>query len=355
MTLRFRARLAARRFSVEVEVAPGEHVAVLGHNGGGKSTLLAILAGTLRPDEGRAALDRDVLFDLGGTRHRWTPPHRRGIALLAQEALLFPHLTVAENVAFGPRAAGMTRASARTVAGRWLEEVGASDLSDRRPGELSGGQAQRVAVARALATEPRVLLLDEPLASLDIAVAPLLRRLLRRVLADRQALLVTHDPLDALLLTDRTLVLEHGRVAESGATDDVLRHPRTGFAAGLAGLNLVRGVAGGGGVRHDSGLRVEGVHRPGDDLRDGEPAAAAFGPSAVSVHLVPPGGSPRNHFGVTVSELEPRGELVRVRGDVRGLAVAADLTPHAVAELDLHPGSRATFAIKASAVTIYPI
>ena len=165
----------------------GETVAVLGPNGAGKSTLLSIIAGLLRPDAGRAELDGDrVLFDLGaGRAHLDAPPHPRGTALLAQEPLLFPHLSALDNVAFGPRSAGASSAAARETARHWLAEVDAAALADRRPGQLSGGQAQRVAVARALAADPELLLLDEPMAALDIHAAPLLRRLLKRVLAGR--------------------------------------------------------------------------------------------------------------------------------------------------------------------------
>ncbi|WP_166618099.1 ATP-binding cassette domain-containing protein, partial [Kineococcus vitellinus] len=159
-----------------MEVAPGEVLAVLGPNGAGKSTLLALLAGLLRPTGGRVVLDGRVLSEARGA---FVPPHRRGVGLLAQEPLLFPHLGVAANVAFGPRSAGASRARAHREALRWLEAVGAADLAERRPRQLSGGQAQRVALARALAADPRLLLLDEPLAALDAAAAPQVRQVLR--------------------------------------------------------------------------------------------------------------------------------------------------------------------------------
>ena len=227
MSLHLRAVLAQRDFDVEIEVGDGETVAVLGHNGSGKSTLLSILAGTLRPDSGKATLDDTVLFDLDHGRRRWLQPHARGISLLAQDALLFPHLSVLDNVAFGPRVKGVSRAAASQHAMHWLNEVDAAEFADRRPGQLSGGQAQRMAIARALATEPRLLLLDEPTAALDVSVAPLLRRMLDRVLVGHSIMLVTHDLLDALRLSERIIVLDHGRVAESGPTEEVLQHPHT--------------------------------------------------------------------------------------------------------------------------------
>jgi molybdate transport system ATP-binding protein len=143
MTLSVEAAVAARRFDVSLSLGPAETIAVLGPNGAGKSTLLSVIAGLLRPDSGRAEVDGRVLFDLPlGARHgagSWTAPHRRGIALLAQEPLLFPHLSALENVAFGPRGAGVRKTAARDAARRWLAEVDAGHLESRRPGELSGG------------------------------------------------------------------------------------------------------------------------------------------------------------------------------------------------------------------------
>ncbi len=233
-------------------------MAVLGPNGAGKSTLLNVIAGLLRPDSGRAEIDGKVLFDLDGGASTWTAPHHRGTALLAQEPLLFPHLSALENVAFGPRSAGIPRKTARESARKWLAAVDAGELEARRPAELSGGQAQRVAVARALAANPEVLLLDEPMAALDIHAAPLLRRLLKKVLAGRRAIIITHDVLDALMLADRVIVLEAGRITEEGPTREVLQRPRSRFAAGLAGLNLIPGTLTGTGIRTAEGLEVAG-------------------------------------------------------------------------------------------------
>ena len=355
MGLSVRAALGERGFAVELEVADGEHVAVLGPNGSGKSTLLGILAGTLRPDTGRAVLDGTVLFDVDADAHHRRPPHARGVALLAQDPLLFPHLSVLDNVAFGPRAAGRSRTDARTLAEHRLDEVDGLEFAGRRPGQLSGGQAQRVAIARALATEPRLLLLDEPMAALDVSVAPLLRRVLRRVLAGRTTMIVTHDLVDALLLCDRVVVLEQGAVADAGPAAEVLAHPKADFTAHLAGLNLVTGILAGSAVRGAAGGLLSGVRVDGDGFADGEPAAAAFSPADVSIHIVAPGGSPRNVWQAVVTELEPRGELVRVRADDhKGHLVAADVTPGSVAELDLYPGREVTLAVKAAAVRIYP-
>jgi molybdate transport system ATP-binding protein len=233
----FSATLADRSLDVSFDVASGETVALLGSNGAGKTTVLQITAGLLRPDSGHAALGDCVLFDLEAVR--WLPAHARGTALLAQDPLLFPHLTVRDNVAFAPRSAGASKAESRLLAEDWLQAAEVADLADRRPGSLSGGQSQRVAVARALAANPKLLLLDEPMTALDVAAVPAQRRLLHRVLADRTVLLVTHDPLDALALADRVIVLEQGKILEQGETRQVFANPQTEFTRALTfGLDL---------------------------------------------------------------------------------------------------------------------
>jgi molybdate transport system ATP-binding protein len=344
----FSAVVGTRGFDVSLTLGPGETLAVLGPNGAGKSTLLAVVAGLLRPDSGHADLVGRRLFSLDSGAGHWTAPHRRGTALLAQEPLLFPHLSVVDNVAFGPRSAGKTRAASRGIARHWLAEVDAGPLALRYPNELSGGQAQRVAVARALAANPELLLLDEPMGALDIHAAPLLRRLLKRVLAGRRAIIVTHDLLDALMLADRVLVLDNGRVAEEGPAKEVLQQPRTAFAAGLAGLNLLSGTLTGNGLRSDGGLELAG-HRV-DGGTPGDKGIAVFPPSAVSVFTSAAHGSPRNNLPVVITELEPHGDQIRVRAG----ALAADITPAASAELALVPGMPVFFMVKAAAVSIYP-
>lgn len=353
MSLVLRATVRDRGVELTLHVAPGEVVALLGPNGAGKSTVLSVASGLLRPDVGYVELDGRVLLDVGASRAKTSPspvsvpPHQRGMALLAQEPLLFPHLSTLDNVAFGPRSTGRHRRQARAVARRWLDEVDASNLADRKPAQLSGGQAQRVAVARALAADPRLLLLDEPMAALDVAVAPALRQMLRRVLADRTAVVVTHDVLDALLLADRVVVLDEGDVVEHGRTQEVLARPRSAFTARIAGLNMVRGTAEGQGVRSADGVLVEGI--ADQPVPSGEPAVAVFRPSAVGVYREPPGGSPRNVMTEVISELEPRGDQVRIRAST----LSADVTAPAIAELNLAPGVQVILAVKASEVAIY--
>jgi molybdate transport system ATP-binding protein len=339
VSLEVEARVADRDVEVALEVADGETLAVVGPNGAGKSTVLSVVAGLLRPDTGRVRLDERVLTD----DRTFVPPHDRRVALLAQDPLLFPHLSVRDNVGFGPRSGGAGRRTSREAADRWLAEVGAEELADRRLGQVSGGQAQRVALARALAAEPRLLLLDEPMAALDVAVQPALRQTLKRVLADRTTVLVTHDVLDALLLADRVVVMEGGRIVESGPTAEVLERPRSAFAARIAGLNMVTGPWRDGAVAGIRGIATDPVPA------DGDPVVAVFRPSAVAVYRAAPGGSPRNSLPVTITDVEPRGDSVRVRAD----HLAADVTPLAAAELDLAPGLQVVFSVKATEVSVY--
>ncbi|MBB3041738.1 sulfate/molybdate ABC transporter ATP-binding protein [Nocardioides soli] len=353
--LQLTARVDDRGVDVALDAAAGETVAVLGPNGAGKSTLLSVAAGLLRPDAGRVVLDGTELTGPDA----WVPPHARRIALLAQDALLFPHLSALENVAFGPRSRGVSRHVARERARAWLDEVGVGELAGRRPDQLSGGQAQRVAVARALAADPRLLLLDEPMAALDVAVRPALRQTLRRVLTDRTVVLVTHDVLDALLLADRVVVVDDGRVVEEGPTQTVLARPRSAFAARIAGLNAVRGTWRDGAVAGPDGIEVRGLS-DGEQPTAGAPAVAVFRPSAVSVYgdgdHEPPAGSPRNVIAVTVTDLEPLGDRVRVHAaPPSGPSLAADVTPLAAAELDLVPGLHVVFSVKATEVSVYPV
>jgi molybdate transport system ATP-binding protein len=359
VSLSLALRVPERDVQVELEVADGETVALLGPNGAGKSTLLSVAAGLLRPHDGRVTLDGRTLTHVEAGRTRaWVPPHARQVALLAQDPLLFPHLSVRHNIAFGPRSRGASRRAAAAEAARWLTRIGLPDVGDRRPAEVSGGQAQRVAVARALAADPHLLLLDEPMAALDVDVTPALRHLLREVLADRTVVLATHDVLDALLLADRVVVLDGGRVAEQGPTREVLSRPRSAFAARIAGLNLLTGtwsatdrairLATGGlvhGQLHDDG---GGDDRAAPDA--GTPMTAAFRPAAVSVFPARAAGSPRNAWPVEVTALEPHGGLVRVRAG----RLSADITPQAAADLAITPGDTVWFTIKATEVDLYP-
>ncbi|MET3960983.1 molybdate transport system ATP-binding protein [Marmoricola sp. OAE513] len=346
MSIELAASLAERRYDVRFSIAAGETVALLGANGSGKSTTLGVLAGLVRPDEGRVVIGGTTVLDTAGGTD--LPPHRRRVALMTQDPLLFPHLRVRDNVAFGPRSSGRSRSEAARIADHWLEEVGATDLADRRASAVSGGQAQRIALARALAADPELLLLDEPMSSLDVALAPGLRQTLRSALADRTAVVVTHDVLDALLLADRVVVLDEGRVVEDGSTSEVLSRPRSAFAARIAGLNLMAGSWDGVNVVLPGGTLLHGM-TAGPAPTAGGDVVATFRPASVAVFREPVAGSPRNSFVATVEELEPLGDVVRVRCG----AISADVTLRAAAELGLVPGLQVTLSVKATEVAVY--
>ena len=356
--LSVRAVIDARGIDVAFDAAAGEVVAVIGPNGAGKSSVLHVIAGLLRPDAGTVTVGEHRLTDVAAGLQ--VAVHNRRIGLLLQDPALFPHLTVAANVAFGPRARhhrrGM-RAEAQRTAEHWLGEVGAADLADRRPAQLSGGQAQRVALARALAAEPDVLLLDEPLSGLDVAAASAMRRLLRGVLAagGRSSVLVSHDLLDVVTLADRVAVIEGGRIVESGTVADVVTAPRTAFGARFAGVNLVSGRAGDdGGSVLAAGQTWRGSSGPG--VTPGGAAIAVFAPAAVSVSRELPADDV-NVVAVGVAELDHRGPVIRVRAeapDDGGGGLAADISAEIAAGLRLIPGEQVYFRVDPRDVAIRP-
>ncbi|MBF6477510.1 ABC transporter ATP-binding protein [Nocardia cyriacigeorgica] len=348
MTLQADIRITRGGFALglALTVRAGEVVALLGPNGAGKTTALRALAGLTPLTDGAIRLD-ERLWD--APPHTFTPAEHRQVGVVFQDYLLFAHLNALDNVAFGLRARGMRRAAARARAGHWLERVGLGEYSQTKPRSLSGGQAQRVALARALATESKLLLLDEPLAALDASTRIRVRSDLAHHLGDYpgHTVLVTHDPLDAMVLADRLVIMEDGAVVQEGAPAEVARRPRSDYVANLVGLNLFRGTARGTVVDLDRG----------GELTIAEPATAAvhlaFPPSAVSLHPERPAGSPRNTWPVTVAGVEQHAHTVRVRLDGTPPALA-DVTAATVAELRLRPGTELWAALKATEIHTYP-
>ncbi|MGV9407634.1 ABC transporter ATP-binding protein [Streptomyces sp. NPDC003667] len=330
------------RLDVALTAAPGDVIALLGPNGAGKTTALRALAGLLPLTGGHLRLD-------GASLER-VPPESRPVGVVFQDYLLFPHLSALDNVAFGPRCRGAGKAEARAEAAAWLDRMGLAGHAGAKPRRLSGGQAQRVALARALATRPRLLLLDEPLAALDARTRLEVRAQLRRHLAEFEAVavLVTHDPLDAMVLADRLVVVEDGQVVQQGTPAETARRPRTDYIARLVGLNLYRGRAGGHTVRLDAGPSVTTT----EDLSG--PVFVAFPPSAVTLFRDrPTGASARNLWACEVAGLETHGD--QIRADLTGeLPLAADLTTVAAAELDLRPGASVWATVKATQTHAYP-
>lgn len=350
MSLDARVQLGRGDFSLDLslDAADGDTIGLLGPNGSGKSTTLRCLAGLDAPQTGRIDIAGVTVVDTA--RGIDLPPEQRSVGFVFQDYLLFPHMSVLDNVAFGLRARGEARQSAERRAREWLDRLEIGDLASRKPGRLSGGQAQRVALARALVIEPDLLLLDEPLAALDAGTRASVRSLLRRHLADFHGavVMVTHDPMDAMVLADRVVVLEDGHAVQAGTPGDVARRPESSYVAQLVGVNMLRGHAHDGVVDLDSGgeIRIANVAISG-------PVIVALRPEAISVHLQHPEGSARNVWQSRVSSLEARGDLVRL--EVEGPpALTAVITPAAVADLGLHEGADVWLTAKATDLDVYP-
>ncbi|KAA8880086.1 ABC transporter ATP-binding protein [Nocardia colli] len=348
MTLDAELRVTRGRFELDIQlsVAAGEVVALLGPNGAGKTTALRTLAG-LTPLTGGSLRIGEKTWD--APPKVFVPAEQREVGVVFQDYLLFGHLSALDNVAFGLRARGQRRTAARARAAEWLDQVGLADHAHAKPRALSGGQAQRVALARALATDPALLLLDEPLAALDASTRLRVRSDLAHHLADYpgHTVLVTHDPLDAMVLADRLVILENGVVVQQGSPSEVAHRPRSDYVANLVGLNLYRGTAHGTTVELDTGGTLTAAE-PAEG-----PVHIAFSPTAVGLHLEHPTGSPRNTWPVTIAGIEQHAHTIRLRLD-GAPPVLADVTPATVADLRLRPGLRLWAAVKATETHTYP-
>jgi molybdate transport system ATP-binding protein len=342
-------QVALSRFNLDAQlhIGQGEVVALLGPNGSGKSTMLRALAGLNHLTGGRVVLDGTVLEEPAAKVR--VAPEKRPIALMFQEYLLFPHMSALENVAFGLRSRGMDRKLAREKAAAALQLLRLDGLDSARPREMSGGQQQRVAMARALVTEPKMLLLDEPLAALDASTKSEVRSLLRTVLRESPGanVLVTHDLLDALALSSRMVVIENGRIVQQGTPGEVTAQPRSPYVAELVGVNLLRGTANGDRIELDGGGKV----RTGTTASG--PVLAAVTPAAVVVARHEPVDNPPNCWKARIGTIELMGDRVRVK--VEGTPpLSAEVPPSAVEELHLDIGVEVWTTFDPSSVTVYP-
>jgi len=340
------ASIGGFELDLQITVASGELVAVLGPNGAGKTSLLRVLAGLTPLGAGRVTLDGVVLEDqTAGVR---VAAEQRPIGMVFQDYLLFPHLSVVENVAFGLRSRGTRRAAALEVATRWLERVGLATYAHRKPGSLSGGQAQRVALARALATSPALLLMDEPMAALDASTRVELRRELRHQLESFVGvrLVVTHDPVEAMAMADRLVILEHGRMLQSGTPAEVAQRPRSRYVGDLVGVNLYRGRA------HDNVIALnDGGSLTVAEAADGDVFVVVH-PRTVALYRTRPDGTPRNVWEGRASNLDLQGDRVRVRLE-GSPSIVAEVTPAAVRDLGLDRGDTVWIGVKATEVVVY--
>lgn len=350
--LRVEGRVVERGWDVSIDVGAGEVLAVMGHNGAGKSTLAEVLSGSLALDSGTVQIG-DLTVDAAGA---FIPPRGRDVAMVSQNPRIFEHMTVLANVAFPLVCRGFPRARARRLAREQLRKVGCERLAARRGGQLSGGQAARVALARALVFSPRLLILDEPTAALDVEASSRVgATLVDRLKSDgTTTVLVTHDVAEAVELGTRMIVLERGRVVEDGSPAEVLARPVSAFGASLAGLNAVAGV-----------LRADGDGLPSIDVGGGQELTAAeasgiaagqsvtfmFAPEAVALSSGKVIGSARSSLPATVERVSTAGGLVTVRLRFpNGTPFNARITPAALAELALAPGDEAVATVKATQV-----
>ena len=262
---------------LNLQVAKGEFIGLLGPSGCGKTTTLQALAGFVQPTRGRVVLDgRDI------TR---LDANQRGLGIVFQSYALFPHMTVAQNVAFGLEMRGLSRSDCATRVGRMLDLVHLQDLAQRYPRELSGGQRQRVAVARALVIEPPMLLLDEPLSNLDAKLREAMQFELRRIQRKlgTTTIMVTHDQAEALSISDRVVVMHAGRVQQIDAPHKLYEHPRSRFISGFVGkTNLLRAVVRGRELDLPGGLRLPLPASPGIDVTEGQDVTVCLRPEKLS-------------------------------------------------------------------------
>ncbi len=349
--------VGSRRGGFELQAAliarPGSTTVIVGESGAGKTTLLRLAAGLDQPERGRIVLDGEVYADPAAGIA--VPAWRRDVGYVAQDYALFPHLTVEQNVAFGLRAAGASRGTIGTRVAGTLRRAGIADLGRRKPSMLSGGQQQRAALARALVLDPRLLLLDEPLAALDLQTRRLIRGELRELLQALGCvtLYVTHSPIEALVFGDRIVVIEAGRVAQAGTRDDLLRYPRSRYVAELMGTNLFTGSVhaglGDATVRTGEGdLAVSDPGDPGDVF-------VTVDPRQITLHPHPPEGSAQNVFVGPILELAPEppsGERIRVVLGTRPTLVA-EVTRDAVESLALREGMTVHASFKATGIRTY--
>ena len=363
-----------RGWAVDARLRPGLVTAVVGHNGAGKSTLAQVVAGALRLDSGSARIGERVVDDAA----TFVPARRRGVAMVSQAPRIFTHMSVVANVAFPLRVRGVRRAQARAAALEQLRAVGIADLAYRRGSDLSGGQAARVALARALVFRPDVLILDEPTAALDVEATAQVSAVLRERLtgAGITTLLVSHDIAEVLALASRMIVMGEGSVVEEGEPARVLASPSSVFAARLAGLNIVSGHAlarsGLVGVRVGEGElwaadlsgfdsadagRVDAMAGDAaDDVASGGSGqggcvALTFPPEAVALSREEAHASPRSVLPGVVAGVDVAGSLVSVRVALaEDAVVTARVTASAWADLGLGVGDSLWVSVKATQV-----
>lgn len=372
------ASLSDFRLQLAFQAETGQTTVLLGESGAGKSTVLRLLAGLVEPRQGLIELDGVAYFD--SRRRLNTRPQERPFGYVFQDYTLFPHLTVFENVAFGLKAQGISRQLIRQRVGDMLEQVRLGGYERQLPAQLSGGQQQRVALARALVLQPQLLLLDEPLAALDVQTKREVRQELRRILQQTSitTVFVTHQYLEALLFGQQILVLDRGEIIQQGTQRDLLQRPRSAYVAELVGMNFFRGRVVACEARTICTIQVpQGVEIQA--TLDGEGATLAVearpqlgaeayvvvDPRAVTLSLTGPEGSARNvlrgeivhilQTGTFADEHEQRSGWVRVSLLVEAMPIPllAEITEASAQRLGLREGCMVYAAFKTMEARAY--
>ena len=335
--------------AIDLQIAPGECLALAGPSGAGKTSVLRVVAGLLGPETGRVACGEETWLDT--QRGVNVAPERRRCGYLFQDYALFPHMRAWQNVAYPLRE--LPRDERRRRAHDLLDRFGLADRADARPGTLSGGERQRVALARALAREPRALLLDEPLSALDARTRAAASRELATTLrtAGVPAILVTHDFTEAAQLADRVAIVDRGHAIQTGTAAELAARPKSAFVADFTGAVVLTGTASAGAGGTEVALEGGGVVHSTDE---------ATGAVAVSVHpweiaLGPadaqPDGSAQNRLPATVESVTTVGSRTRVGLDA-GQPLAAEVTTASAERLGLAPGVAVVATWKATATRL---
>lgn len=360
---------------LEFQVPTGTTMVLLGESGAGKTTTLQLLAGLTYPQRGSIALDGQIYFDHAtGIK---CPPQERATGYVFQDYILFPHLSVFENIAFGLRAQRLASTTITQRVDEVLERLALTEFAQRRPHQLSGGQQQRVAIARALVLRPRLLLLDEPLAALDVQTRRDVRQELRQILQDLTitTVMVTHQYVEALLFGQQILVLDQGQVIQQGNQQELRESPRSSYIAELVGVNFFRG--------HISSyetattcivqladsqsqiiatLREQISNEPGKPI--GTDAYVIVDPRSITLHTARPEGSARNIFQGEILHLlqlgsGPQSSKGQVRVSIRldnfasNQPLQTEITSDSVTRMKLHEGQKLYATWKASEAWVY--
>lgn len=343
-----RADAGALVIEARLEARSGEVVGIVGPNGAGKTTVLKAIAGLWPISRGKVSINEWVVEDSeAGIRN---PPEQRSVGMVFQDLRLFPHMSVADNIGYGLRLRGVPRKQARVLAEPLIETLGLAPHSKQKPGSLSGGQAQKVALARTLITNPQVILLDEPFSALDAESRPKVRRDMSLYFRhpDCTTIIVTHDPMEAKALCNRVIVMEEGRFIQEGEIDRIADDPKSRYAAESLGLNFFPGVAAGEtvDVGGEATLSVVGEHHGR--------VIVSFHPRAVVLHQTRPEGTARNVFKAIVRTVRHENGITRVT-TAGSLSAVAEITRVSAEQLNLRPGAEVWLSVKAAQIQVTPL